>query len=428
MQFHKLILVFCLIQILSCSNPLGGTSSADVVSGPTSSISFAGIQSITDLGGLSIRLNWISNSSATYYNIYEVSNATVTLVGLVSAPASSYVISGLSPATTYKYRVRAADADGIVETNSVSLPFTTSNILPVAVTSISPAGDDLVGGSTVQLTGTGFQSGATAYIDNIPCAASNFISATQINCVTPSGIVAANTFVNVKVINSDSGVSTLVSSFKYINAVSCLNWKNLGYNSSGNFKIDHDNNSATARKNVSCDQVTDGGGWTAILNYVHKAGTNPVTTPLASTFPIVTAASLGTDESLVVASWGHVDGSFLTALSFTDIRFYCKTSGHTRTVDFKTAQVSCLSYLKTGSGGCTTVGTASTLLTAHTAIHVPQLVNGTVASSATDAITNFPFYNGGAGHWGIRGLGNRWECDDYPAGPGLDTLHRAWIR
>lgn len=55
-------------------------------------------------------------------------------------------------------------------------------------------------------------------------------------------------------------------------------------------------------------------------------------------------------------------------------------------------------------------------------------IDGTVTSTAPNTLTNFPFYRGGVGHWGIQGLGTRWECDDYPNGFSSDTLHRVWIR
>ena len=298
----------------------------------------------------------------------------------------------------------------------------------VSLTSISPSGDDLVGGSTIQLSGVGFQSGVVASVDGKPCTSTTFVSSTTLNCVAPSGSVAANTLVNVKVTNPDTGASTLSSSFKYVTATNCKDWKNLNYNTSGNFSVDHDHNSGTPRVTVSCDQSTDGGGWMLVLNYLHKGGSNPNPVSLTAGFPLPNSSTLGVDESGSLTSWAHLDGSFLSSLTFSEIRFYCKTSAHSRVVDFKTSQASCFTYLKTGAGSCNTVGSSYTALPAHTALYIPAGVNGTILSGTATTLTNFPFYKNATGHWGIQGLGNRWECDDYPNDSSKDTLHRAWIR
>jgi len=44
------------------------------------------------------------------------------------------------------------------------------------------------------------------------------------------------------------------------------------------------------------------------------------------------------------------------------------------------------------------------------------------------AMTNFPFFNGGDYHWGIRGAGDRWQVDDQPSNSSKDTIHRIWVR
>ena len=43
------------------------------------------------------------------------------------------------------------------------------------------------------------------------------------------------------------------------------------------------------------------------------------------------------------------------------------------------------------------------------------------------ALTNFPFWRGSQAHWGIRGLGNRWEVDDFPGNSNYNTLHMVFI-
>lgn len=55
----------------------------------------------------------------------------------------------------------------------------------------------------------------------------------------------------------------------------------------------------------------------------------------------------------------------------------------------------------------------------HTAVVIPQQVTygfdvrPSPGSPESDyAMTNFPFWKWGEGHWAIAGQGNRWEVDD----------------
>ncbi len=437
-KFFKLKKAVCSISIsiliLSCLNGCGNSAGDKSVVDPgntclNSSIIFDGIQSITDLGASSVRVDWTPNTIASYYSVYEVTGSPV-LVGLVSAPASSFTVTGLSPSTTYTYRVRAADASGTVESNVVARTITTGLIPPAVITiaSILPTGDDLVGGSVININGTNFQNGAVARINSVSCATTTFVSTTLLQCTVPSSGVAAGTVVGVSVTNPDTGFQNLASSFTYILATNCMSWKTINHNTNKNYFVDHDNNSVTPRVQVTCDQTTDGGGWLAVLNYVHLGGTNPALQTLSNSFPLMTAAVLGSDESLATANWGHVNGTFLSSLPFSYIRFSCQTAAHSRLVNFKTNQATCLSYLKTGSGNCSSLGSSYTPLALHTGIGVPASINGTVSSVVSETLTNFPFYQGGVAHWGIGGLGNRWECDDYANGPANNTIHRAWVR
>ena len=437
-KFFKLKKAACSISIsisiliLSCLNSCGNSTGDKSVVDPgstclNSSITFDGIQSITDLGASSVRVDWTPNTSASYYAVYEVTGDPV-LVGLVSAPASNYVVTGLLPNTAYKYRVRAADAAGTVESNIISKVITTGNPAPITLSSILPTGDDLVGGSIIQINGANFQTGIVARVNSVPCVTTTFVSSTQLECTVPSSGVAANTVVGVSVTNPDTGFQNFASSFTYIRATNCVSWKTINHNTNKNYFVDHDNNTGTPRLEVTCDQTTDGGGWLAILNYVHLGGTNPVLQSLTNSFPLITTASLGSDESAATANWGHVTGAFLNSLSFNYLRFSCQTSGHPRIVNFKTNQATCLSYLKTAVGNCSSLGSSYTPLALHTGVGVPALINGTVSSMISETLTNFPFYQGGAAHWGIRGLGNRWECDDYANGSANNTIHRAWVR
>ena len=200
---------------------------------------------------------------------------------------------------------------------------------------------------------------------------------------------------------------------------------------SGVYTIDPDGSGALPSTPCYCDMTTDGGGWTLVLNYLHKGGTNPALKYFTSGLPLLGDTTLGLDESSSTSTWGHVTPAYLNSFSFTQLRFYAVTNAHTRVIHFKTSHANTLAYFKTGSGSMTGINTSFTLLSGHTA-NLPNSTNNNFTNEGNSAMTNFPMYLNGTYHWGIRGLDYRWEVDDYPANGGngyqFNTFHQIWIR
>ncbi|MBC7746879.1 IPT/TIG domain-containing protein, partial [Pedobacter sp.] len=82
---------------------------------------------------------------------------------------------------------------------------------PPTLTSSLPISALKIGGDTITVTGTNFQSGAVVNFSRQP-ATTTFVNATTLTAVVPAGIVGT---VNISVVNPDGLLSTLFSAFTY---------------------------------------------------------------------------------------------------------------------------------------------------------------------------------------------------------------------
>lgn len=204
---------------ITCTAPAGtqGDSVDVVVTNPDSGtvtgqgdvqfVSAPDIDSVAPItGGAS------GGTSITLTGTEFEANATVTVGG------QPCVVTASTPTSiTCTTPAGSPGAQDIVITNSDGGSFTAADAFTYlsepTISGVSPTGGNNTGGTSITITGTQFEAGATVTVGGQPCASVVVVSDTQITCVTPAGADGA---ADVVVSNTDGGEVTATGVFTFV--------------------------------------------------------------------------------------------------------------------------------------------------------------------------------------------------------------------
>ena len=154
---------------------------------------------------------WVLISGANFG-----AGATVSF-GLQAAAEVTYVdkysVLALTPAAAPGYAsVKVTNPDGLNSTLSSAFQFFQLTDDPIEVTSISPAGGPVTGGTLALLMGAQFKPGASVYIGGKPANPTKYVTSEQLTVTVPPGSVGP---ADVIAVNPDGTTAVLEDAFAY---------------------------------------------------------------------------------------------------------------------------------------------------------------------------------------------------------------------
>ena len=198
--------------LAACGGPGSANTSTDKTppTAPTNLVA-------TAASSTEINLSWAGstdNVAVTGYLVERCQGTGCSNFTQIATPSGTSIDdTGLTPSTSYSYRVRAADAAGNLSAFSNTASASTQSAQEVVpmLSTVTPNNGPVAGGTAVTITGTNFAAGATVTFGGT--AATNVVveSGTQLTAATPPGSAGAVT-VTVTV-NGQSG--SLASGFTY---------------------------------------------------------------------------------------------------------------------------------------------------------------------------------------------------------------------
>lgn len=123
---HQILLLIILAFLGGC-NGIGtamfeGGKATNKPSLPSSDLFFGGLNSIGNKTDTTLTLNWSTHPNALQYVLYNVTSGTPSLEQTILNPATNSVtLTGLTPNTTYKFRLRMIHDQGTIDDNKNDL-------------------------------------------------------------------------------------------------------------------------------------------------------------------------------------------------------------------------------------------------------------------------------------------------------------------
>ena len=208
-------------------NPIGGATNQTYVataagsytvtvtaSGCTSAASAAKVVTVNPNPNATIAAP-ASTTSGSTGNIASVANAgvgatyawSITNGTITAGTGTNSITFTAGAAGTLTLNVTVTTSAGCSDAKSANV-----SVVPVTVTSVSPAGGTIAGGSSVTINGTNFAAGASVTFGGSAATNVVVVSAVKITARTPAHALGA---VNVTVTNPNSASGTLVNGYLY---------------------------------------------------------------------------------------------------------------------------------------------------------------------------------------------------------------------
>ena len=415
-----------------------GTSSTDTTTGSIITSGGIGVSGDLNVGGIlnaggldALPIGTVTPATANFSNLVVNGVLTNTSTSETATP-----INSASGTVTHDYNTNNTfihnSISGNFTANFTNIPTTDGTV--ITITLILNQGSTGYLCNAIQINGTGETLNYANSTTPIPTADRTEIQ--TFNLIRSGGSWTVTTgLITLGLVLDGSSPDKAAPSASYLLGT--------GITTSGVYWI---NWGGTAYE-IYCDQSLEGGGWMMILNYVHAGGTNPSLLTRSSNFPRLNSFSTFGDESGstgATGTWGHIGNSLANAYNWSEYMFYGRSNGHSRVIHFVGDNSNIVNYIKSGNGSMVPyyadAGTHRNGSLYNNAT-IPLYVNNDrsgFSNEGNEAMTNFPIYGESTignprCHWGIRGLGDRWEVDDYPSqqgssNSGRSTIHRIWVK
>ena len=140
---------------------------------------------------------------------FSVATGNTLVVGSTPQVSGVTLNNFTSPVT---YTVIAPDGTSKSYTVTVIIDAAVVVVVPLSIGSITPKAGPVTGGTTVNISGTGFTSGTSVSVGGAACSPTTFVSATNISCITAAHVAGL-----VDVVVADSGKSaTAAGAYTYV--------------------------------------------------------------------------------------------------------------------------------------------------------------------------------------------------------------------